>query len=51
MLVLTLTKGFERYKVVIAKSLMLLLLWSVCYWTCFAITYGYNALFWTQASV
>lgn len=45
-LVLTLAKGFERYQVVLAKSAILLCLWSVCYWLCFAITCGYNALFW-----
>lgn len=32
-LVLTLTKGFERYKVVLSKSVMLLLLWTACHWS------------------
>lgn len=45
-LVLALTKGLERYKVVLSKTLILTVLWSVCYWLCFAITYGYNAYFW-----
>lgn len=49
-LVLTLTKGFERYKVVLSKSVMLLLLWTACHWSCFAITYGYNAFFWDNAA-
>lgn len=45
-LVLALTKGLERYKVVLAKSFVLIVLWSVGYWLCFGITYGYNAYFW-----
>ena len=45
-LILSLTKGLERYKVVIAKALLLFVLWSVGYWLCFGITYGYNAYFW-----
>lgn len=50
-LVLTLTKGFERYKVVLSKTTVLTVLWSVCYWVCFAITYGYNEFFWDNAIV
>lgn len=49
-LVLALTKGLNRYKVVTAKTVMLLFLWSVCYWLCFGITYGYNAYFWDNAA-
>jgi len=45
-LVLALTKGLERYKVVLAKTFVLTVLWSVGYWFCFGITYGYNAYFW-----
>lgn len=45
-LVLALTKGLHRSKVVVAKTSVLLLLWSACYWLCFGITYGYNAYFW-----
>lgn len=40
------TKGFARWKIVGAKSLVILLSWIVCYWLCFGITYGYNAYFW-----
>ena len=43
-LVLSLTKGLERYKVVISKTVVLTVLWSLGYWLCFGITYGYNAL-------
>lgn len=45
-LVLMLTRGLERWKVLAAKTGMLLLSWSVCYGLCFAVTYGYSAWFW-----
>lgn len=45
-LVLMLTKGLARYKVALAKSSLLLIMWSAGYWLCFGITYGYNAYFW-----
>ena len=48
-LVLSLTKGLERYKVVISKAIVLTALWSICYWICFGITYGYNAYFWDNS--
>lgn len=50
-LLLVLTKGLSRYKVVLAKSLLLLLLWTFGYWSCFAITYSYNAYFWDNGIV
>lgn len=49
-LVLSLTKGLERYKVVVSKTVVLTLLWTLGYWICFAITYGYNAYFWDNAA-
>jgi ABC-2 type transport system permease protein len=45
-LVLVLTKGLARYKIVLAKAGYMLSLWTLGYWICFAITYGYNAYFW-----
>ena len=48
-LVLMLTKGLARYKVVLAKALTMLSLWTAGYWLCFAITYGYNAYYWDNA--
>lgn len=48
-LILSLTKGLSRYKVVVSKAMMLTGLWSVCYWMCFGITYGYNAYFWDNS--
>ncbi len=48
-LLLSLTKGLSRYKVVISKAAVLTVLWTVGYWLCFGITYGYNAYFWDNA--
>lgn len=48
-LVLSLTKGLERYKVVVSKTIILVALWTVCYWLCFGITYGYTAYFWDNS--
>lgn len=45
-LLLVLTKGLSRYKVVLAKTALLLSLWTLGYGLCFAVTYGYNAYFW-----
>ena len=41
-----LTKGLARWKVIAAKSIAAMIVWSVCYWLCFGVTYGYNAYFW-----
>ena len=41
-----LTKGLQRWKVIAAKGLVLLVLWSICYWMYYGITYGYTAYFW-----
>lgn len=45
------TKGFARWKIVAAKAAMMLGSWTVCYWLCFAITYGYNGYFWDNGIV
>ncbi len=45
-LIPVLTKGLARHKVLAAKALMMLLMWSICFWMCFGITYSYNAYFW-----
>lgn len=44
-----LTKGLPRYQVVLAKALTMLLVWSVGYWLCFGVTYGYTAYFWDNS--
>ena len=48
-LLLVLTKGLSRYKVVLAKTVLLLSLWTFGYGLCYAITYGYNAYFWDNS--
>ena len=48
-LVLALTKGLERYKVIVSKAIILFMLWTIGYWCCFGITYGYNAYFWDNS--
>lgn len=45
-LLLVLTKGLSRYKTVLAKFILPALIWTVCYWLCFAVTGVYNAYFW-----
>lgn len=48
-LVLSLTKGLERYKVVLSKMVVLVAFWTVGYFVCYGITYGYNAYFWDNS--
>ena len=48
-LVLSLTKGLERFKVVISKWLVLSSVWSVGYALCYGITYVYNDYFWDNS--
>ena len=48
-LILALTKGLERYKVVIAKVIVLISTWTAGYWLCYGVTYAYNAYFWDNS--
>ena len=48
-LILALTKGLERYKVVVAKAIVLIGTWTVGYWLCYGVTYLYNAYFWDNS--
>lgn len=41
-----LTKGLQRWKVMVAKAVVLIGLWSICYWMHYGITYAYTAYFW-----
>ncbi len=50
-LLLALTKGLSRYKVVLAKTVLLLSLWTLGYGLCFAVTYGYTAYFWDNGQM
>lgn len=48
-LVLALTKGFDRYKVVISKTVIMILLWTLGYFACFGLTYAYTAYYWDNS--
>ncbi|HEM3612601.1 TPA: ABC transporter permease [Streptococcus suis] len=48
-LILILTKGLSRYKVVLAKFFVMFTVWTIGYWSCFGITYGYNSYFWDNS--
>ncbi len=48
-LILALTKGLERYKVVLAKTIVLIVTWTAGYWLCYGVTYAYNAYFWDNS--
>ena len=48
-LVLALTKGLHRYKVVLSKAAVLITMWTVLYWMHFGITYMYNDYFWDNS--
>ena len=48
-LVLSLTKGLKRFKVIISKAGVLYAIWSLGYWLCFGITYLYNSYFWDNS--
>ena len=50
-LILALTKGLERYKVVLAKTIVLVITWTVGYFLCYGVTYMYNAYFWENSIV
>ena len=45
-LILSLTKGLKRSKVLFTKVIVLMVLWTIGYWLCFGITYGYNMYYW-----
>ena len=48
-MILSLTKGLKRYKVVVSKALILILLWTACFILCFGITYAYNEYYWDNS--
>lgn len=48
-LVLALTKGLDRYKVVISKTVIMILLWTLGYFACFGLTYAYTAYYWDNS--
>ena len=49
-LILLLSKGLARPKIVLSKTLFMLLVWTCGYWLCFYVTYAYNAYFWDNST-
>ena len=48
-LILSLTKGLERYKVIVAKSSILISVWTVAYSLCFGVSYVFTEIFWDNS--
>lgn len=48
-LVLMLTRGLARRKVVLAKTALMILVWSAGYFLCFGVTYSYTAYYWDNS--
>lgn len=46
-----LTRGLSRWKVLAAKAICSMSLWTICYFLCYGTTYGYNAYFWGNETV
>lgn len=50
-LVNILSKGFPRQTIVLSKFISVSLIWTLCYYLSFGITYLYNLLFWNDTTV
>lgn len=50
-LVLALTKGLDRYKVILAKTCILCIIWTSGFWMSYGITYSYNEYYWDNTIV
>lgn len=50
-LIPVLTKGLPAWKMLLAKGMIQLLLWSICYSLAFGITWAYTAWFWDNGQV
>lgn len=48
-IILVLTKGLERYKVVVAKAAIMFVVWTCAYWLCFGTTYVLNEMIWDNS--
>lgn len=45
------TKGLSRWKILAAKALALLLIWSGAYWLMYLVTYAYTVYFWDNSVI
>lgn len=43
------TKGLSRWKIVLSKLSIMIIVWTVLYWLSFFITYGYNEFYWDNS--
>ena len=48
-LILSLTKGLSRYKVVLSKTFTLMTMWTASYWLYFGVTYAYTVYYWDNS--
>lgn len=48
-LVNVLTWGLARWKIILAKTVVTWVLWTLCYWGAYGVTLGYNAYFWDNS--
>lgn len=48
-LIPVLTKGLSRWKVLFAKGINLILIWTGGYWLCYGITYFYSDYYWDNS--
>ncbi|MEJ8303288.1 ABC transporter permease subunit [Saccharibacillus sacchari] len=44
------TKGLNRWAIIASKGIVLVASWSIGYWVCYGITYGYTAYFWDNGA-
>lgn len=45
------TKGLSRCSVVISKTAVMFIVWSIGFWLCFGITYFYTAFYWDNSII
>ena len=50
-LVNMITKGMDRWKIIMSKLIVMIFFWTAGYWVCYGITYLYNAWFWDNKTV
>ncbi len=48
-LINVITKGLKRWKIVVSKTIIMAVIWTLGYLICFGITYGYNSYFWDNS--